>query len=85
MLVGQGLWPLASVVIEEGALTGIDGWFALALAASSLGSATVEPSASAVSAQGYGQPSAWETYKVRLAMLAAQQGVSQATIASNKP
>jgi lytic murein transglycosylase len=66
-------------------LSGIGGWVAVALAASSLGSATVEPSASTESAQGYGQPSAWDTYKVRLAMLAAQQGVSQATIRANVP
>ena len=66
-------------------MTGIVGWFAVALAASSLGSAAVVSSGSSESAQGYAQPSAWETYKVRLAMLAAQQGVSQATIRANVP
>jgi lytic murein transglycosylase len=63
------------------------------LAASALGSAAPEAGTVASSAQAYGyaQParaparSEWETYKVRLSMLAAQQGVRDSTIRANVP
>ena len=64
----------------------MSGWLVLAVAASSLGSAAVESGGSDQYAQSsYGQADAWTTYKVRLGMLAARQGVSQATIRNNVP
>jgi membrane-bound lytic murein transglycosylase B len=73
-------------------LTASSGWIALALAVSSVGSAAPVAINVADGAQSYGygyaQPparSAWDTYKLRLAILARQQGVSDATVRNNVP
>jgi lytic murein transglycosylase len=59
----------------------------ISLAASVVGSATVDASGAATSQPSYVQPvsDAWSTYKLRLAILARQKGVSQATIEQNVP
>ena len=66
-------------------MRGLSGWILIALSAVSLGP---------VSAQSYtyGQPafaapvsSPWQTYKIRLAALARQQGVRESTIQANVP
>lgn len=68
-------------------MAGMSGWIFVAAAASSLGTAGAQ-------APTYGplQPvyavaprSAWDTYKVRLAALARQQGVREGTIQANVP
>src|SRR5206468_3793954 len=75
------------------------GWIVVGLSAASLGSAsTVDPTKLApakplqlaqASPYNYAQPapqgSAWDTYKLRLAILARQQGVRQSTIDANVP
>lgn len=74
-------------------MSGTGGWILVTLAASSLGSAAPEVAAPDVAAQtygyGYAQPapvrSDWETYKLRLSMLAARQGVRDSTIRANVP
>jgi lytic murein transglycosylase len=67
-------------------LGGLASWIVVALSAASLGCAAQ------VSSMTYGQPAygqaisdPWQTYKVRLAILARQQGVSEATIQQNVP
>lgn len=66
---------------------GVSSWILISLAASVVGSATVDASGAATSQPSYVQPvsDAWSTYKLRLAILARQQGVSQATIEQNVP
>ena len=75
---------------------GINGWAIIGLAAASLGSAAPPaPDGAAQLAQAsgyepsYSQPTpatdAWSSYKIRLAALARQQGVSEATIQANVP
>jgi membrane-bound lytic murein transglycosylase B len=71
-------------------LSGLGSWIFAGFAAASLGAASGEASAQAV--QTYGQPtfaaasvSPWDSYKVRLAALARQQGVREATIQGNVP
>jgi membrane-bound lytic murein transglycosylase B len=71
-------------------LTGWSGWVWVAASAASVGSASAQTST-------YGQPayaqpayatpvrSAWDTYKLRLAILARQQGVRDSTIQANVP
>ena len=77
----------------------LSGWTLVGLSAVSLGSAAAPVTPPAQFAQGYPaqsypyrQPvysvptaSPWETYKVRLAALARQQGVSSATVQANVP
>jgi lytic murein transglycosylase len=72
-------------VFEEGSLVGLSSWFLVAASAASLGSASAQVST-------YGQPvyaaqpvSAWDSYKLRLAILARQQGVRESTIQANVP
>jgi lytic murein transglycosylase len=75
--------------LEEGVLAGLSSWFLIAASAASLGSA----SGQVVNyGQNYGQPvyaaqpvSAWDSYKLRLAALARQQGVRESTIQENVP
>ena len=66
-------------------MVGLSSWFVIAASAASLGSASAQVST-------YGQPtysaqpaSAWDTYKLRLAALARQQGVRESTIQANVP
>jgi len=68
-------------------LAGMSGWILLAASAVSLDSAAAQ-----TPAYSYAQPlysaaprSAWDTYKIRLAALARQQGVREATIQANVP
>jgi lytic murein transglycosylase len=67
-------------------LTGLSGWIFVGLAVVPLGSAT-----EIAQAQTYAYPqpiparSAWDTYKLRLAILARQQGVRDSTIQANVP
>jgi lytic murein transglycosylase len=79
----------------------MSGWMFVGLSAASLGSAaapvavhhnTSPPNVQlaqtyATPAYGYTQParSAWDTYKLRLTILARRQGVSEATIQANVP
>jgi membrane-bound lytic murein transglycosylase B len=67
-------------------LTGLNGWIFVGLAAVSLGSATATTQAQTYA---YPQPaptrSVWDTYKLRLAILARQQGVRDSTIQANVP
>ncbi|HEX5239234.1 MAG TPA: lytic murein transglycosylase [Sphingomicrobium sp.] len=69
-------------------------WIVVGLSAVSLGSAaTNQPQApppaaqlALAAAQGYGsQPSAWDTYKVRLATLALNRGVRESTVRAYVP
>ena len=87
MLVGSGFGNLASDVFEEGVLAGLSSWTIVGLSAVSLGSAAAQ-----VPSYGYSQPaysaptsSPWQTYKLRLGILARQQGVSESTIQANVP
>src|SRR5262249_56448981 len=71
---------------EECVLAGMSGWILLAASALSLDSAAAQ------STYTYAQPayavaprSAWDNYKIRLAALARQQGVREATIQANVP
>src|SRR5690348_9636519 len=57
----------------------------LALVASSLSTATVPLMGSAALSGQAGQSDAWENYKVRLEVLARQQGVRDSTIRANVP
>ena len=66
-------------------LTGMSSWLWIAASAASLGTASAQVST-------YGQPvyaaqpmSAWDSYKLRLAALARQQGVRESTIQANVP
>jgi membrane-bound lytic murein transglycosylase B len=66
-------------------LAAMSGWLWIAASAASLGAASAQVST-------YGQPayaaqptSAWDTYKIRLAALARQQGVRESTIQANVP
>ena len=68
-------------------MAGFSGWIMVGTAAVSLGSAAAQ-----VPTYGYVQPSyapaprsEWDTYKLRLAILARQQGVSESTIQANVP
>ena len=64
---------------------GLTGWGMLALVASSLSTATVPLMGSAALSGQAGQSDAWENYKVRLEVLARQQGVRDSTIRANVP
>jgi lytic murein transglycosylase len=67
-------------------VAGVTGWIFLSAAAASLGSAAAQVPTYSYTPPSYVQPrSAWDTYKIRLATLAMQQGVSQATIQANVP
>jgi membrane-bound lytic murein transglycosylase B len=73
--------------IEEGML-GMTGWLIAGLSAASLNSAAVAPAELAqadVTTPTYAAPAAdpWYGYKLRLAALARQQGVREATIQAN--
>jgi len=66
-------------------LGGLSSWVLTVASAASLGSASVQVGS-------YGQPAyaaqptnAWESYKLRLAILARQQGVRESTIQANVP
>jgi lytic murein transglycosylase len=70
-------------------LAGIGGWVVTSAAAALLGTVSYDGEQYA---QTYGQPayaqqatSAWDTYKIRLAALARQQGVREATIQETVP
>jgi lytic murein transglycosylase len=72
--------------IEEGVLAGISGWIVLGATAASLGSAAAQVPTYSYSQPSYVTPqSPWETYKLRLAALARQQGVRESTIQENVP
>ena len=68
-------------------MAALSGWILVGLATASLGSAATETT----QAQTYAYPppaagrSAWDTYKLRLAILARQQGVRESTIQANVP
>ena len=68
---------------------GVSGWILISMSAASLGTATADVTGSgAGSAQpAYTQPvvDPWSSYKLRLAALARQQGVREATIEQNVP
>src|SRR4051794_12929942 len=96
-----GVLPTSLGRSEEGVLAGIISWLFIGASAASLASAArpvlqapihsahpIELAQTYVPAQPqYAQPvrSAWDTYKSRLAILAAQQGVRQTTIQANLP
>jgi len=94
MLAECPFYTLASVVNEEVALK-MAGWTITGLAAATLGSAAVPSStvqyAQVFAPQGYAYPqpaparSAWDNYKLRLAILARQQWVRDSTIQANVP
>ena len=97
MLASGGFCTLASDVWRRAALAGLSGWIWVGLSAVTLGPVSVpEPPKPIQIAQtyasptyGYPQPvpqrSVWDTYKLRLAILARQQGVQDATIQANVP
>lgn len=66
---------------------GLSGWFLIAASAASIGSATAPVSQPAATAAVAAQAGAYtfETYKIRLAALARQQGIREATIRSYIP
>jgi lytic murein transglycosylase len=68
-------------------VTGLSGWILVAASALSIGSAATPTSQSATAAAVAAQPGAypWETYKIRLAALARQQGVRETTIQGYVP
>src|SRR6476661_8101063 len=77
------------MVREEGELS-MSGWWFVTLSAASLGSAAAPVQLAQTYAQpGYTYPqparSAWDTYKLRLSILARQQGVRDSTIQANVP
>ena len=68
-------------------MAGLSAWVLIAASTASLGSASAQ-----VTSYSYAQPSyavqprsAWDTYKLRLAALARQQGVRESTIQANVP
>src|SRR5262252_9018830 len=66
----------------------MSGWILVAAGASSLGSAAAQTQPYTYPQPIYAAPaprSAWDTYKIRLAALARQQGVREATIQANVP
>lgn len=79
--------------IEEVAL-GLNGWGVVSLSVLSLASVPTSNPASSIAVQAAQSASylstspagdSWSTYKVRLALLARQHGISQATVDSNVP
>jgi len=78
-----GVLHLSLGGIEEGVL-GFVGWGIVGLSAA-LSSATAPLAVSAVASSQTAQSDAWDGYKLRLAVLARQQGVREATIRANVP
>ncbi len=64
---------------------GFFGWGIVGLTAASLGSATAPLAVSAVTSNQLAPSDAWEGYKLRLEVLARQEGVRDATIQANLP
>ena len=71
--------------MREHALGGLSGWIVVALSAVTVGSASAQTYTYAQPVYASPVRSAWDTYKIRLAALARQQGVSEATIQANVP
>jgi lytic murein transglycosylase len=63
----------------------MSGWLLVGLSAVSLGSASAQTYTYGQPAFATQTPSAWDTYKIRLATLARNQGVRDATIQANVP
>jgi membrane-bound lytic murein transglycosylase B len=65
----------------------LSSWIVISLSAASLGSAAAQLAGSTSAQPAYAQPvtDPWQSYKVRLAVLARQQGVSESTIQENVP
>jgi lytic murein transglycosylase len=66
-------------------LGGLARWGFVALSVVPLGSASAQTYTYGQPAFAVQKPSAWDTYKIRLAALARQQGVREATIQANVP
>lgn len=64
---------------------GFVGWAIVAITTASVGSASATLAVSAVTASQAGQTDAWNGYKLRLEVLARQQGIRDSTIQANVP
>jgi peptidoglycan lytic transglycosylase B len=84
---GKGAWQLSLGRNEERVLAGMSGWIFLAASAVSLDAAVAQSPTYAYPPAMYPATpqSAWDTYKIRLAALARQQGVRETTIQANVP
>ena len=68
-------------------MSGLSSWILVSLSAASVSTASVQLTSYAASQPSSTQPArdSWSTYKLRLAILARQQGVREATIQQNVP
>ena len=68
-------------------MSGLSSWILISLSAASVGSASAQVTSYSYAQPAYVQPVAnsWSTYKLRLTILARQQGVRESTIQQNVP
>src|SRR5689334_19020551 len=87
MLAVGGFNGIASVVGRSVVLSGLSSWILVSLSAASVSTGSAQVTSYTYAQPAYGQPArdSWSTYKLRLAILARQQGVRESTIQQNVP
>jgi len=87
MLAVGGFNGIASVVGRSVVLSGLSSWILVSLSAASVSTGSAQVTSYTYAQPAYAQPArdSWSTYKLRLAILARQQGVHESTIQQNVP